>query len=133
MSKISKEELARFSGAEWALKMCEKDGAEACRKELEFRGQLGIPLKVNKKDIDDFSERTKKNTIATMLLMTCAVLHDEYGFGFDRMNRFIRRFNTKTACIAEQYVYWKDIQESIRQETGLLIPLPDEFMEMGVD
>lgn len=133
MSKISKEELARFSGAEWALKMCEKDGTEECRKELEFRGQLGIPLKVNKKDLDEFSERSKKNTIATMLLMTCAVLHDEYGFGFDRMNRFIRRFNTKTACIAEQYVYWKDIQESIRQETGLLIPLPDEFMEMGVD
>ena len=133
MGKLSKEEAARYSGAKWALEWCEKNGVESCRKELEYRGLLGCPLKVAKSDLDNFSERCKKNTIATMLLMTCAVLHDEYGFGFDRMNRFIRRFNTKTACIAEEYVYWKDIQQSIREETGMLIPLPDEFMEMGVE
>lgn len=61
-------------------------------------------------------------------MMACMTLHDEYGFGFDRMNRFINRFNSKTECLVEGYVNWKDMQETIKQESGLLIPLPDEFM-----
>ena len=61
-------------------------------------------------------------------MMTCMTLRDEYGFGYDRMNRFIHRFNLKTECLVDGYVNWKELQETIREETGILIPLPDEFM-----
>ena len=63
--------------------------------------------------------------------MACATLHDEYGFGFDRMNRFIDRFNTKTECLVDNYVDWEDIQQTIKEETGLFIPLPQAFKREG--
>ena len=133
MRKLSKEELARFSGAEWMVRYIKEKGIEAAEKELEMRGVRGIPLAVKEGDLVRFSTREKKNTIATMILMACMTLRDEFGFGFDRMNRFIDRFNKKTECLVGKYVSWKDIQETIREETGLLIPLPDEFLEMGDD
>lgn len=129
MGRISKEEAARFSGAAWALRLCEENGVEACRKELEMRGILNIPLKASKKDIDEFVEKSKKNTIATVLLMAAATLRDEYGFGTDRLSRFIKRFNNKTACLIDQFVYWKDLQKTIQDETGIFIEIPDEFIQ----
>ena len=128
MGKLSKEELARFQGAAWAIRMVEEKGLEAAQKDLEQRGIRRLPLACNKKDIRNFELYEKKNTLATVLMMACMTLHDEYGFGFDRINRFINRFNSKTECLVEGYVNWKDMQETIKQESGLLIPLPDEFM-----
>ena len=115
------------------VRYIKEKGIEAAEKELEMRGVRGIPLAVKEGDLVRFSTREKKNTIATMILMACMTLRDEFGFGFDRKNRFIDRFNKKTECLVGKYVSWKDIQETIREETGLLIPLPDEFLEMGDD
>ena len=129
MCKLSKEELARFQGAAWALRMGEEKGLEATQKDLEERGIRKLPLAVNKQDIRRFEEYEKRNTMATVLMMACVTLRDEYGFGFDRMNRFIRRFNTKTECLVEGFVNWKDLQQTILEETGILIPLSDEFMK----
>ena len=131
MGKLSKEELARFSGAEWMVRYVKEKGLEAAEKELEKRGVRHIPLAVKEQDLKNFSEREKRNTIATVLMMSAMVLRDEFGFGRDRMNKFIERFNTKTSCLVEGYVYWKDMQQTIAEETGILIPLPDEFLEMG--
>ena len=126
MGKLSKEEMARFQGAAWALRMVEEKGLEAAQKDLEQRGIRRLPLACNKNDIRKFEEYEKKNTLATVLMMTCMTLRD--GFGYDRMNRFIHRFNLKTECLVDGYVNWKELQETIREETGILIPLPDEFM-----
>lgn len=128
MSKLSKEELARFSGADWALRMCEEYGVEECRKELERRNILSIPLKISKKDIDEAVLKIKHNCMTTVLLMACATLRDEYGFGYERMTRFINRFNTKAECLVDKFVYWKELQQCIKDETGIFIDLPDEFM-----
>ena len=108
--------------------MVEKDGLEAAQKELDQRGIRKLPLACNKSDIRKFEDYEKKNTLATVLMMTCVTLRDEYGFGFDRMNRFIKRFNSKTECLVEEYVNWKDLQQTLLEETGILVPLPDEFM-----
>lgn len=129
MGKLSKEELARFSGADWALRICEKDGIDACRKELERRGILSIPLKVSKQDIDEAVHKIKQNVMATVLLLSCAALNDEFDFDYDQMNRFIKRFNLKAACLVDKFVFWKDLQQTLAEETGIEIPLPEEFME----
>ena len=105
MSKLSKEELARFSGAEWMVRYVKENGLEAAEKELEMRGVRHIPLSVKEQDLKNFSEREKRNTIATVLMMSAMVLRDEFGFGRNRMNKFIDRFNKKTSCLVEGYVY----------------------------
>lgn len=127
MSKLSKEELARYSGANWILDKIKKDGIEAAEKELEWRGVKKIPLAVNKADLLKFQDYEKRNTIATVLLMACVTLRDEYGFGRDRMDRFVQRFNKKTSCLVDSYVDWTELQKTIEEETGLHLPLPEEF------
>ncbi|MBR6474030.1 MAG: hypothetical protein IKS98_01085 [Lachnospiraceae bacterium] len=133
MGKLSKEEVARYSGAEWMVRYVKEHGLEEAEKELERRGVRHIPLGVKEQDLKNFSEREKRNTIATVLMMSAMVLRDEFGFGRDRMNKFIDRFNKKTSCLVEGYVYWKDMQQTIAEETGIFIPLPDEFLDMGED
>ena len=133
MGKLSKEEVARYSGAEWMVRYVKEHGLEEAEKELERRGVRHITLGVKEQDLKNFSEREKRNTIATVLMMSAMVLRDEFGFGRDRMNKFIDRFNKKTSCLVEGYVYWKDMQQTIAEETGIFIPLPDEFLDMGED
>lgn len=127
MSKLSKEESARYSGASWMLDKVKKDGIEAAEKELEWRGVNRIPLAATKADLRKFQDYEKRNTIATVLLMACVTLRDEYGFGRDRMDRFVKRFNEKTSCLVGDYVDWTDLQKTIEEETGLHLPLPAEF------
>ena len=129
MGKLSKEEQAHFGGAAWMLDYVKEHGIESAEKELERRGVRHMPLILKKNDIRKFEEYEKKNTFATVLLMACATLRDEYGFGFDRLQRFIKRFNLKTTCLVDDYVIWKDLQRTIEQETGIHISLPEEFME----
>lgn len=127
MSRLSKEETARFSGAEWALRLCEEKGIEGCRKELEGRGLLGMPLRAKKSDVKEYVMYTKDTTLATVLMMACMVLHDEFDFGTVRLNRFIDRFQLKAECLTDDYVDWPDIQKTLEEETGIRLPLPDEF------
>lgn len=127
MSKLSKEETARFSGADWALRLCEEKGIEGCRKELEARGILNMPLKAKKSDVKEYVMYTKDTTLSTVLLMACAVLRDEFDFGTVRLNRFIDRFHLKAECLTDDYVDWPDIQKTLEEETGIRLPLPDEF------
>ena len=128
MGKLSKEEAARFSGADWALRIAEAEGVEGLRKELERRNILQIPLKASKADVEEAVNKIKQNVMATVLLMSCSALRDEFGFGYTRMNRFLERYTLKAKCLVDKYVYWKDLYQTILDETGIEIKLPDEFM-----
>ena len=126
MSKLSKEELARFSGAEWMLKLAEEKGLEEARKEFDSRNLRGIPLQCRKEDVMRLYESERTNLTRCMLIIAVSTLHDEYGFGSERLKRYVDRFNLKASCLAENYVNWKDIQEEIKKETGVYIPLPED-------
>lgn len=129
MSRLSKEETARYSGANWMIEYARKYGLEAAEQELERRGARKIPLALNDPDVRNFEDYTRSNVMATVLMMAVVTLRDEFGFGTERIKRYITRFNNKTSCLREGYVYWKELQETIREETGILIPLPAEFTE----
>jgi hypothetical protein len=131
MGKLSKEELARYSGAGWAIRLAEDKGIEAAKAELEQRGALNIPLGVKKTDIDQFCESEKTNTLVTVMMMTVVTLRDEFGFGAERIHRFIDRFNTKTKCLLADYVNWEELRDQLAEETGIRIELPEVFLEKG--
>ena len=127
--RLSKEELARFSGAEWGVRLVEERGLDGAKEELRLREIKGIPLKANTGDLEKFCEEEKSNTIVTVMLMTAITLRDEYGFGKDRLHRFIERFNQKTECLIGHFVNWQEIQETLFEETGIKIELPEVFQE----
>lgn len=129
MGKLSKEEAARFGGARWMLDYIKEHGIEEAEKDLERRGIRRMPLGVNRTDLKKFEEYEKRNTMATVLLMSVMTLRDEFEFGTKRINTFINGFNRRTECIVDDFVHWKDYQKLIQEETGILIPLPEIFME----
>lgn len=130
MGRLSKEESARFSGAGWALRICETDGIDACRKELEQRGVLNIPLSVSKAQLHEFENRVRMNVLDTVLLMSVSVMLDEFEFDRDMLARFIERFNQRADCLDGDFVSWEDIQKSLQEEINVKLPLTDEILNI---
>ena len=126
MGKISKEEAARFSGADWMLRYAEEHGLEEARRELERRGVRQIPLKMRNEDVLNLYQNEQQNITKCILALTISALHDEYGFSMERIHRFIERFNIKADCITRDYVSFEDLQETIYQETGVRVTLPGD-------
>lgn len=129
MGKLSKEELARFSGANWLLEFAKNNGLEEAEKEVERRGIRNMPLKLKDSDVDVFVQTERKNITNCLLIDAITVLADEFGFGKEMCDRFVDRFNLKASCLAEGYVNWKELRDSVSEELGVWIPLLDELEE----
>ena len=129
MARLSKEELARFSGAWWTLSLVDSLGREGAEKYLDERGMRGIPLAAKQSDLDAFCEEEKTNTIVTVMLMAAVTLRDEFDFGQQRIDRFIKRFNSKTEALLGKYVDWQELRDTLKEETGLEIELPEVFTD----
>ena len=127
MSRLSKEELARYEGANWILEKVKAEGIEAAEKDLEMRGARNIPLKVKQSDLHKFEVSEKANTIKSMLLISIYCIHDAYDFDEKEINKFINLFNSRAECLVDKWVSWKDIQQTMAEETGIFIPMPDGF------
>lgn len=63
------------------------------------------------------------NTAATVNSMTLSmwVLHEEFGFGGERLRRFYRAMGKQATLINEHYVSVKDIQRTLHDECGINI------------
>jgi len=131
MSKLSKEEQARFSGALWLLELAQSKGVKAAEDELSRRGIREMPLKLKDSDVDVFVNKERDNITKCLLIDTIATLHDEFDFNKDQCERFIERWNLKVSCLAEGYVRWKDLQQSVYEDLGIWIPLSKELDEDG--
>ena len=127
MSKLSKEELARYQGANWILDKIKAVGIEEAEKDLINRGARNIPLAVKDSDLHKFEQSEKSNTIKSMLLFSIYCMYDEFGLDVEQINKFIARFNTRADCLLKNYVNWKDIQQTMAEETGIFVPMPDGF------
>lgn len=127
MSKLSKEELARYQGANWILDKVKEVGIEEAEKELIRRGARNIPLAVKDSDLRKFEQTEKANTIKSMLLISIYCIHDAYDFDEKEINEFIKLFNSRAESLVKNYVSWKDIQQTMAEETGIFIPMPDGF------
>lgn len=129
MSGLSKEEQARFSGANWLLELAKTKGLDEAEKELERRGIRNMPLKLKDADVDVFVNTERQNIVNCLLIDTIATLHDEFDFEKEQCERFINRWNTKVSCLAEGYTNWKDLRQTVYDEMGIWIPLSKELEE----
>lgn len=129
MSRLSKEEQARFSGADWMLRYAKKYGIEEAEKELDRRGIRNMPLKLKDSDVDEFVKTERENIMKCLLINTITVLADEFNFKDFECNRFVKRFNLRSSCIAEGYVNWRELRDSVEAELGIKIPLSKELEE----
>lgn len=127
MSRLSKEEVARYQGANWLLDKVKAIGIEEAEKDLINRGARNIPLAIKDSDLRRFEQAEKANTIKSMLLISIYCIHDAYEFEEEEINKFVKLFNSRAECIVKNYVSWKDIQQTMAEETGIFVPMPDGF------
>lgn len=128
----SKEELARREGMSYALRYAKKNGIEALEKELKMRGAYDIPIRISDKDLKAFTDNAKMMLLDTVLILASMTLHDEFGFGHDRLQRFVKRFNFKAECIGDDYTSWQDQLDILKEECGLeyLIRMNDKDVKI---
>lgn len=119
MGKLTKDEQLRREGMSYALKVAKEKGIEGLEEELRFRGAYNVPINIPKATLDEFTLNVKQHMFDTLSLLTSATLHDEFGFGKERIQRFIKRLNLKAECIGEDYCTWQDYQEIMREECGM--------------
>lgn len=119
MAKVNKEEEARRQGMAFALKIAKEQGIEALENECKFRNATKVPLAVSRKAADECINKIKMNTIDTVTILSAMTLHDEFGFGKERIARFMKRFNFKTECIMEDYTTWEEQIQILADECKL--------------
>lgn len=108
-----------MQGLSHALRIVQEGGVEALEKEIKFRGITNIPINVPKSTADKAIDNIKFQVCDTFCLLVCCVLRDEFGFGHDRLQRVIDRFNLKAECLAGEYVTWEDYIKAMKEEVGL--------------
>lgn len=78
-----------------------------------------IPVRIDDKALQEFTDNAKSMMLDTILILASVTLHDEFGFGRERLNRFKKRFNFKAECIGENYTDWNDQISILKEECGL--------------
>lgn len=117
-----------------ALQIVKERGIEALEEDLKMRGATKMPLTISSAKGVSWMKQASKDTIDTVLLMALSVLHDEFGFGEKRLNRFMDRYALKTECMGEGYVCWEDLQDEMKEKFGFELKVSDLLTgHRGVD
>lgn len=109
----------RNEGMLYALNIAKEKGIDELEKEVKLRGYTNLPTQVSKKAMEECILNIKHNVVDTFVILSVATLHDEFGFGKKRAQRFIERFNLKADCLAEDYCTWEDQIDIIKEELGI--------------
>lgn len=89
MNKMREYERGREDGLDLALRIVKQGGIEALEKEIKFRNITGVHTSLATKDLDKASQKIKEMTLDTFTILGIAVLHDCFGFGQIRCQRFM--------------------------------------------
>ena len=131
MRKIGNDKLvkAQIEGLCKARQLVQVGGIEALDKEIKFRNISYIPLKYSQEKIINYFNNMTGEIFDGVLLLTLVTLHDEFGFGKERTNRFLKRYFLKFACMRDKDITelsWEDINEQCKEELGFDINMDYE-------
>ena len=107
--KLSREEIARRQGMEYALKIAKEKGIEGLEQEIKRRGRTVAPCLVPQKEMDEFTLKVKQNATGVVTALSEMVLRDKFGFGTTRMNRFRDYINNLADSIEKDYLTVDDV------------------------
>lgn len=119
MSKMREYERGREDGLDLALRIVRDGGLEALEKEIKFRGITGIHTSMAVKDLDKASEKIKEMTMDTFTIMGIAALHDCFGFGQKRCQKWMDKFSEGADFLVDGLATWDDYIKSIKDTIGI--------------
>lgn len=116
-----REDDARLAGMMYAYRQIKAHGMDYFERELKNRGAYHIAAPITNADITAASRAIREQTYDTMTVMSLLTLHDEFDFGKKRLERFMRRFESKTNALAAGHLQWEDYTGILRDECGINI------------
>lgn len=121
----AKEDRLWNDGFEAACRTAREKGLDGLLNEERIRGLMGFDGRISIKDMDydRYSERIKIVTFQTLRIAFVAILHDEFGFGKKRIDRFLKLIDKMFVYCSKGWAYWIDYVNEIRSELGLSIPV----------
>lgn len=119
MNKMREYERGREDGLLLAQKIAREGGVEALDKEIKFRGCTGIHTSLASKDLDVASQKIKEMALDVFLVLGIAALHDCFGFGQKRCQRWKDKIDEGADIILDDMATWKDYTDSIKEELNL--------------
>lgn len=119
MNKMKEYERGREDGLDLAYRIVQQGGIEALRKELKFRGVSGIRTSLAAKDLGKAGEAIKEMTLDTITILALAVLHDDFGFGEKRCQKFMDGMDRGAQYLVDDLATWPDYIESIKEQMGI--------------
>lgn len=119
MKKMREYERGREDGLDLAYRIVQQGGIEALKKELKFRGVTGIKTSLAAKDLGKAGEAIKEMTLDTITILALAVLHDDFGFGEKRCQKFMDGMDRGAQFLVDDLATWPDYIESIKEQMGI--------------
>lgn len=120
---MTKEERWRMEGMSFCLRYLDEhnNDVEGLKKEIKRRGAGSIPLALSRADENRFCKAVRENCLDTVLIITLAVLHDTFGFGRIRANRFKAAFNQAAEYLQDDCINWTEIRKGLEEQLGMVI------------
>ena len=109
----------RMDGLKLALRIADRDGIDGIRKEIAYRNNGGIDIRIAMRELDEASQTIKETCVDTIMTMAMWALRDEFGFGKDRMQRFYDRFMLENRYGVESCDRLSGNQEDAGERAGL--------------
>lgn len=119
MNKMREYERGREDGLSLGLRIVREGGLEALENEIRFRNISGIHTSLAAKDPDKASEKIKEMTLDTFTIIGIAALHDAFGFGEKRCQRWMDKVMEGADYLVDGLATWEDYINSIKERLNL--------------
>lgn len=125
MGKISKEEQARRDGFEYFAMLYKSQEVRIpiIDEELKRRAITGKPIGISKGAELALCAGIRKNTLQASLIIAIWTLHNKFGFGEIRIDRFMNEYFKTSELIGDDYITFSDIQTALNEETGIEVEM----------
>ena len=121
MGKLDAKMEGRNEGMVFALQIVKSGGVEALEEEIRKRNLSGLHLLVPQSELDKAKVKITYRAMDILSAVGMLVLHDKFGFGKKRCNRFKHWLIEKTDALLDpkMEVSLEDYVRTIGEELGI--------------
>lgn len=118
-SKQKEYDRGWASGLDFANRLVDEGGPQALKDQIKVRGIISEPIPWKAADLDRLLETIKQLASASLRVAIIAVLHDQFGFGQKRVQKFNDAYSKFLDYLDRGWISWFDITERLRKELDL--------------
>lgn len=109
MGKLEEYQKGRNEGMDFALRIVRKDGLDGLETEIKKRGITGISINLSHKELEAATANMRNMMFDTYMAFTLGILHDVFGFGPKRAEKFVEHFDQGTELMLQGAITWDEI------------------------